>query len=136
MLKHATSVCTTAEVWNLLAKMLRYSGYLDKGFFHNLEQCPNEFKHIKKLQKINNSTFKTCCIISISSTTKCHLLHNFIYFCSNNTFSTNYALKLKQPTQKDKGSTYVFWNTPSLQTVSDTSMPDERSHACINPLIS
>jgi hypothetical protein len=57
-IKHSTSMCITAEVRNLLASMLRYSGYLDKGFFHNLEQCPSEFKHIKKLQKINDSTFK------------------------------------------------------------------------------
>jgi len=38
--------------------MLRYLGYLDKGFFSYLEQCPNEFKHIKKLQQINDTTIQ------------------------------------------------------------------------------
>jgi hypothetical protein len=44
-------VACTAEVWNLLANMLRYSGYLDKGFFHssNAQMNSNTFKNYKKL---------------------------------------------------------------------------------------
>jgi len=29
--------------------------------------------------------FKTCCIIPVLFSTKCHLFHNLIFFCSNNT---------------------------------------------------
>jgi hypothetical protein len=50
LVKHATSMCTTAEVWNLSAN--RYSGYLNKEFFHNLEQCPSEFKPFKNYKKL------------------------------------------------------------------------------------
>jgi hypothetical protein len=33
--------------------------------------------------------FKTCCIISVLFSTKCHLFHNFIVFFSSNTFFIN-----------------------------------------------
>jgi hypothetical protein len=37
--------------------------------------------------------FKACCIICVLFSTKCRLLHNFIFFCSNNIFFVNCALK-------------------------------------------
>jgi hypothetical protein len=38
---------------------------------------------------------KTCCNISVSFSTKCHLFHNFIFSYSNNTFFTIHALRFK-----------------------------------------
>jgi len=35
------------------------------------------------------------CIISVSVSTKCHSLHKFIFFCSNNTFFIYHALQFK-----------------------------------------
>ena len=37
--------------------------------------------------------FTTCCTISVSFSTKCRLFHDFIFFSSNNAFSTSHALK-------------------------------------------
>jgi hypothetical protein len=39
--------------------------------------------------------FKTCHIISILFSAKCHLHHKYIFFCLNNTFFINHALKFK-----------------------------------------
>jgi hypothetical protein len=39
--------------------------------------------------------FKTCYIISVLFSTKFHLLHNFTFFSSNNTFFINHVLKFK-----------------------------------------
>jgi hypothetical protein len=43
------------------------------------------------------NNFKTCCIMSVLFSTKCHLFHNFILFCSNNTHVSllNHVLKFK-----------------------------------------
>jgi hypothetical protein len=44
--------------------------------------------------------FNTCCIISLLFSTKCSLFHNFIFFCSNNSFcysSLCYLLLLYSP---------------------------------------
>jgi len=38
---------------------------------------------------------KSCCIISVLYSTKCHLFHNFILFFSDNTFFINHVLKFK-----------------------------------------
>jgi hypothetical protein len=46
------------------------------------------------------------CFIS----TKCLLFHNFIFFCSNNTF-TNNVLKFKYPLQLGKVQTFYQWHT-------------------------
>jgi hypothetical protein len=40
---------------------------------------------------------KTCHIISVLFDTKCCLFHNFVFFCSNNTFFIKYTLKFKYP---------------------------------------
>jgi hypothetical protein len=42
---------------------------------HFIHLCKNKIYYI----------FKTCCIISGLYSAKCHLFHNFICFCSNNT---------------------------------------------------
>ena len=39
--------------------------------------------------------FKTCCVLFVLFSTKCCLFHNFIFFCSNNTFFINHVLKFK-----------------------------------------
>jgi len=39
--------------------------------------------------------FRTCCVISDLLSTQCSLLHNFIFFCSNNMFLINYVPKFK-----------------------------------------
>ena len=39
--------------------------------------------------------FKTCFIVSVLFSTKCCLFHNFIFFCSNNTFFIHHVLKFK-----------------------------------------
>jgi len=36
-----------------------------------------------------------CCIISVVCSTKCHVFHNFTFFCSNNTFFLNHVVKCK-----------------------------------------
>jgi len=41
--------------------------------------------------------FKTFWITPALFSTKCHLFHNFIFFCSNNTFFTNHVLEFKHP---------------------------------------
>ena len=38
--------------------------------------------------------FKTCCIMCVLVSTKCHLFHTFTFFCSN-WFFINHALKFK-----------------------------------------
>jgi hypothetical protein len=41
------------------------------------------------------NTFLRCCINSVLYSTICHLLHNFISLCSNNTIFINHVLKFK-----------------------------------------
>ena len=47
--------------------------------------------------------FKMCCIISVLFSTKCHLFHNFIFLCSNNTYFVNRVLKFTYPPWQDDG---------------------------------
>jgi hypothetical protein len=49
----------------------------------------NHFIHTRK--KRSYYIFKTCCIISLRFSTKCHLHHNFIFSCSSNVFHAQYA---------------------------------------------
>ena len=46
-------------------------------------------------QKGNYCILKSCCTISVLFSTKCHLFHNFISFCLNDTFFINHVLKFK-----------------------------------------
>jgi hypothetical protein len=39
--------------------------------------------------------FKTCCVVSVLLSRECRLFHNYIFFCSNNTFFINHVQKFK-----------------------------------------
>jgi hypothetical protein len=45
--------------------------------------------------KESYSILKASCIIAVLFSTKCHLLHKFIFFCLNNMFFINHELKFK-----------------------------------------
>ena len=70
----------------------------------------NHFKYLGNKQIY--CIFKTRCIISVLFSTKYHLLHNFIFFFSNNIFFINHVLKFKYPAQYNQVK-YVPENFPS-----------------------
>ena len=65
-------------------------------------KTPLEFHFMYISNKTCHWSFKTCDIISVLLDTKCHLLHNLIFFCSNNIFFISHVLKFKFPSRQDK----------------------------------
>ena len=55
-------------------------------------------------------SFRTCSIISVLFTTEFHLFHNIIFFCSNDMFFINHALKFKYQSGCWK-VTFDLWRT-------------------------
>jgi hypothetical protein len=50
-----------------------------------IAKCEIKIHFISSGNKGIYCIFKKCYIISVSFSTKCHLFHNFIFFCSNST---------------------------------------------------
>jgi len=63
-------------------------------FVHTSERTPLEIHLIYLGNKEIYCIIKTRCIFFVLVTTRCHLFHDCIFFCSNNTFfkKKNYAL--------------------------------------------
>jgi hypothetical protein len=61
--------------------------------------------------------FKTSCIISVLFSTKWHLIYKCSFFCSNNTFFINHAIKFKcQPGHLEVNASYGFPQSLSTST--------------------
>jgi hypothetical protein len=61
----------------------------------HIKKPPLEIHIIYLGNKRIHCIFKTCCIISVLFSTKCHLYHKFIFFYSNNMFYIKHVLKFK-----------------------------------------